>query len=60
MSNTFMNWTSRVAIAARVADRRRLQDWNELTMPGDYHGPFGKTDVPGRSRKVALAGLITQ
>ncbi|MGB6809863.1 MAG: hypothetical protein WBE81_25215 [Pseudolabrys sp.] len=51
MSNTFRNWTSRVAIAARIADRRRLQDWNELTMPGDYHGPFGKTDARAEAAK---------
>ena len=51
MSNTFRNWTSRVAIAGRIADRRRLQDWNELTMPGDYHGPFGKTDAQAEAAK---------
>jgi len=29
MSNTFMNWTSRVAIAGRIAGRRHLQNCNE-------------------------------
>ncbi len=42
MSYSFLNWTSRVAIAGRIAERRRPQDWNELTIPGDYHLPFGK------------------
>lgn len=51
MSNAFMNWTSRVAIAGRIADRRRLQDWNALTMPGDYHQPFGKTEAQAEAAK---------
>ena len=64
MSNT---WTSRVAIAGRIAERRRLQDWNELTTPGDYHLPFGKTEArvaeegPRPLRKVLriiFAGLV--
>jgi Protein of unknown function (DUF3551) len=45
MSNTFVDWTSRVAIAGRIAERRRLQNWNELSTPGDYHLPFGKTEA---------------
>jgi hypothetical protein len=45
MSNGFMNWTSRVAIAGRIAERRRLQNWDELTIPGDYHLPFGTTEA---------------
>jgi hypothetical protein len=51
MSKTFVNWASRVTIAARVAERRRPQISNELATPGDYHLPFGK------GREVALAGL---
>jgi hypothetical protein len=43
MSTSFINWTSRVAIAGRVAERRRPQGENELTLQGDYHPPFGKT-----------------
>jgi hypothetical protein len=45
MSNNFMNWTSRVAIAGRIAEQRRLQNWNELTITGDFHLPFGKTEA---------------
>ena len=51
MSNTFMNWTSWVAIAARIAERRRPQNWNELTTPGDYHQPFGKVEAQAEAAK---------
>jgi len=51
MSNTFMNWTSRAAIAGRIAERRRLQNCNELAMPGDYHLPFGKTEARAEAAK---------
>jgi hypothetical protein len=51
MSNTFMNWTSWVAIAARIAERRRPQNWNELTMPGDFHQPFGKVEARAEAAK---------
>ena len=47
MSNSFLNWTSRVAIAGRIAKHRRPHDTGELTTPGDYHLP----------REVAVAGL---
>jgi hypothetical protein len=48
MSESFLNWTSRVAIAARIAERHHLQYWNELTIPSDYHLPFGKLE--GRAK----------
>ena len=51
MSNTFMNWTSRVAIAGRIAERRRVQNCNEPAMPGDYHLPFGKTEARAEAAK---------
>jgi hypothetical protein len=35
--NTFINWTSQVAIASRIVEERREQDWNELRLLGDYH-----------------------
>jgi hypothetical protein len=50
MSNGFINWTSRVAIAARIAERCP-QNWNELTTPGDYHLPFGKTEARAEAAK---------
>jgi hypothetical protein len=44
MSVPFTNWTSRVAIAGRIAERRRQpQDWDETATSGDYHLPFGRT-----------------
>jgi hypothetical protein len=38
MSNTFVNWTSRVA----VAEWRRPHPWNELTILGDYRLPSAR------------------
>ena len=51
MSNSFLNWTSRVAIAGRIAECRRLQGWNELAIPGDYHLPFGKADAQAKAAR---------
>ena len=51
MSITFMNWTSRVAIAGRVAEQRRPHNWNEVTMRGDYHLPFGKAEARTEAAK---------
>ncbi len=51
MSNSFLNWTSRVAIAGRVAERRRLDETGELTTPGDYHLPFAKVDAGTKAAK---------
>ena len=51
MSNSFLNWTSRVAIAGRVAERRRLHETDELTTPGDYHLPFAKVDAATKAAK---------
>jgi hypothetical protein len=46
MSVTYVNWTSRVAIAGRVAEkRRRFHSSNESTIQGDYHLPFGKIEA---------------
>jgi hypothetical protein len=44
MSFTFLNCTSRVAIAGRIAECRRPSRYaNGLV--GDYHLPFGKTEA---------------
>jgi hypothetical protein len=41
MPTNYVNWSSRIAIAARVAEcERRSRGWDEW-IPGDYHGPFG-------------------
>jgi hypothetical protein len=49
--STFINWTSRVAIAGRIAERRCADNWNELTMRGDYHVPFGKAEARAEAAK---------
>jgi hypothetical protein len=52
MSGTFLNWTSRVAIAGRVAELRRIShSSNELMVQGDYHLPFGKTEARSEAAK---------
>ena len=52
MSDTFMNWTSRVAIAGRVAERRRLSfSSNDLAIRGDYHLPFGQAEARAEALK---------
>ena len=51
MSNSILNWTSRVAIAGRIADYRRPQNWNELVILGDYHAPFGKVEAQTKATK---------
>ena len=46
MSVTYVNWTSQVAIAGRVAEtRRQFHSSNESTIQGDYHLPFGKIEA---------------
>ena len=45
MSNSFLDWTSRVAIAGRIAEHRRPHYTDELTAPGDYHLSFAKVDA---------------
>ena len=51
MSSTYVNWFSRVAIAGRVAERRRPHEWNELTIQGDYHLRFGKAEARAAAAK---------
>ena len=59
MSVSFINWTSRVAIAGRVAERRRPQGWNELNSSRRLSPALRQGRGPGRSGEVDLAGLIT-
>ena len=49
--STFTNQTSRVAIEARIAERPRADNGNELTMRGDYHLPFGRLTLGQKLRK---------
>jgi len=51
MSTTFVNWSSRVAIAARAAGcERHSRSWDEW-IPGDYHLPFGRTQARAGAAK---------
>ena len=58
MSNSFLNWTSRVAIAGRVAEERRSESGNELTLSGDHHMPFGKTEAQTRATKWLWQAIL--
>ena len=51
MSNSIENWTSRVAIAGRIAEYRDPQNWNELATLGDYHLPFGKAEAQAKAAR---------
>jgi len=51
MSNSILNWTGRVAIEGRIAEYRHPQNGNELTIPGDYHPPFGKADRQAKATR---------
>lgn len=43
---TFIDRASQAAIGGLVADcGRRSHGWSELTIPGDYHLPFGKAEA---------------
>ena len=45
MSADFVNWTSRVAISARVADcERQSRGWDDW-LPGEHHLPFGRAEA---------------
>ena len=51
MSNSILNRTIRVAIAGRIAECRRPQNRNELTILGDYHLPFGKAEAKAKAAR---------
>ena len=57
MSNSFLNWTSQAAIAGRIAECRHLQNWNKLTILGDYPPALWQGRGPGKGCEVALAKL---
>ncbi len=45
--HTFLNWTSRVAIAGRIAEWRRPKSWNDLAISGDL--AFGKDEARAKA-----------
>jgi len=55
MSDSFINQTSRVAIAGRVAEHHRPQYWTELTLRGDYHAPSARL----RLGQSPLSGFVS-
>ena len=57
MSNALVNWSSRVTIAARIAERHRSPSADEAT-PGDYHMPFGKTEAKTKGAKWLWQAII--
>jgi hypothetical protein len=56
--NTFLNWTSRIAIAGRIAECHRPQNWNELTILGDHHLPFGKAEAQAKAARLLWQSYI--
>jgi hypothetical protein len=51
MSNTFEKWSSRVAVAARVAqERRRPENWNEMPEE-EYDQPLDKVEAQTKAAK---------
>ena len=53
MANTFIDWTSRAAIAARIAEEQRhpVESWNELTALEDSDPSFDKVEYQIRPAK---------
>jgi hypothetical protein len=51
VSNSIVNWTSRVTIAGRIAECRRRQCSNESTILGDYHLHFGKAEAQAKAAR---------
>ena len=51
MSTDFVNWTSRAAISARVADWQRQCRGCEHWLSGDYHPPFGRDEARAEAAK---------
>lgn len=45
------DFLSRIVIAGRIAEYRRPASVNELTMPGDYHLPFGRTEAQAKAAR---------
>jgi hypothetical protein len=59
MTATFINQTSRVAIAGRVVElQRQSRSLDEWIPAGDYHLPFEPGSGPHGSGQVAVPGLI--
>jgi hypothetical protein len=53
MANAFIDWPSRAAITARIAEEQHhpVESWNELTAPEDYDLSFNKIEYQIRPVK---------
>ena len=53
MANVFTDWTSRAAIAARIAEEQRnpIESWNELEAVEDYDLSLDKIEYQIRPAK---------
>jgi hypothetical protein len=58
MSNALANWSSRVTISARIAERLRSPSADEATPAGDYHKPFGKTEAKTKAENWLWQAII--
>ena|SRR5689334_3124319 len=55
-----MKQTRQAGIAGRFAELRRPQNFNELTMRGDYHLPFAKTEarIEAAKWRIIFASIV--
>ena len=51
MANVFTDRTSRTAIAARIAEERQVESWNELAATEDYDLSLDKIEYQIRPAK---------
>jgi hypothetical protein len=58
MLKSSLNLTSRVAIAARIAEQRRRQYWNNLTISSDYHLPSGRVEGQAKAARWLWQSII--
>jgi hypothetical protein len=58
VSNSIPNCSSRVVIAGRIAEYRRPQNWNELTILGDYYLPLGKAEAQAKAARWLWQSFI--
>jgi hypothetical protein len=60
MTVALMKRTNQAAVARRIADSRRPQNFNELTTRGDYHLPFAKTEgrIEAAKWRLIFASIV--
>ena len=57
MANTFIDWTSRAAIAARIAEEQRhpVESWNELTALEDSDPSFDACEAANSASRNGIS-----